>query len=409
LPHESTNHSSDLEQTVSSTHPARVPTINEIDRITATRDPVLRNLQITHCYHELSAALAERTGPFANWCTFATWASKQAGQTIRKEDLTRTLRNVLNTAPAPTQAAQGVAASAQDIGAKRDTEEIRELVWDAWRPWAAVDRASDAVGRGNKKVFEEIGREFARFFSICLRDMTFDTDKIARFCDALQPGDPPNGQRYLRQAFMQYYQSFFESDAKTRAELLLLANIEIGFHEQTRLQPEIKEALDALLVDPRQFRRRLIKAIFPARGWLVRLRLFFTRLLGRPTPFDAATNILIAIARQHTRAVITEHLMTIGLPRGGRLRLGSDLSGEFPASLKEITNLDLHALLERIDPTPDSLRETGAVDWADLPDRLHFIVDMFRCYQEWRDLFEPPFTPEQVAALTAGRLPGGQL
>src|SRR3712207_6973910 len=56
----------------------------------------------------------------------------------------------------------------------------------------------------------------------------------------------------------------------------------------------------------------------------------------------------------------------------------------FPATLREITNPDLRLLLERIDPTPDSLRETGAVDWADLPDRLHFILDLFRCYQEDR-------------------------
>jgi hypothetical protein len=383
--------------------------VTEVDRIAAIRDPTLRNLLITQCYHELSAAFAQRSGPSANWCTFATWASKQAGQTIRKEDLARTLESVLNTAPAPAQAVRGVAASAQDIGARRDTEEIRELVWEAWEPWAALDRTSAAVGRGNKKVFEEIGREFARFISVCLRDAAFEPDRIARFCDELRPGDPPDGQRYLRQAFTRYYQSFFESDAKKRAELLLLANIEIGLHEQTRLQPEISEALDALVVDPEQFRRRLIKAIFPTRSWLVRLRLFFGRLLGRPSPFDAATSVLIATVRQHTRAIITEHLMTIGLPGGGRLRLGSDLSGEFPASLAEITNPDLRALLERIDPTPDSLRETGALDWADLPERLHFIVDMFRCYQERRDLLEPPFTPEQVAALTAGRLPGGRL
>jgi hypothetical protein len=278
-----------------------------------------------------------------------------------------------------------------------------------WRPLAALDRASAAVGRGNKKVFEEIGREFARFFSTCLRDETFDAHKIASFCAELRPGDPPEGQRYLRQAFMGYYRSFFERDPKPRAELLLLANVEIGLHEQTRLQPEIAEALDALLVDPGQFRRRLIRAIFPARSWLVRLRLFLMRLLGRRAPFDEATELLVAIARQQTRAVITEHLMTIGLPRGKRLRLGSDLSGEFPASLREITNPDLRALLERIDPTPDSLRDTGAVDWGDLPERLHFILDMFRCYGEARDLFEPPFTPEQVAALRAGRLPGGKL
>jgi hypothetical protein len=240
------------------------PTITDIDRIAATGDPVLRNVLITHCYHELSAALAERTGPSANWCTFATWASKQAGQTIRKEDLAGTLESVLKAAP--REAVQEVAASAQHIGARRDTEEIRELVWEAWRPLAALDRASAAVGRGNKKVFEEIGREFARFFSTCLRDETFDAHKIASFCDELRPGDPPEGQRYLRQAFMGYYRSFFERDPKPRAELLLLANVEIGLHEQTRLQPEIAEALDALLVDPGQFRRRLIRAIFSARS-----------------------------------------------------------------------------------------------------------------------------------------------
>ncbi len=392
---------------MSSTGPTRVPAIIDVERIAATGDPVLRNVLITHCYHELSAALAERTGPSANWCTFATWASKQAGQTIRKEDLARTLEGVLKAAP--REAVQEVAASAQDIGARRDPEEIRELVWEAWRPGTALDRASAAVGRGNKKVFVEIGHEFARFYSTCLHDETFDAGKIASFCDELRPGEPPEGQIYLRQAFTRYYQAFFETDLKSRAELLLLANVEIGLHEQTRLQPEIVEALDALLVDPGQVRRRLIGAIFPHRSWLVRLRLSLMRLLGRRTQFDEATDMLIAIARQQTRAVITEHLMTIGLPRGERLRLGSDLSGEFPASLREITKPDLRALLERIDPTPDSLRDTGAADWGDLPDRLHFILDMFRCYGEARELFERPFTPEQVAALRAGRLPGGRL
>jgi len=115
------------------------------------------------------------------------------------------------------------------------------------------------------------------------------------------------------------------------------------------------------------------------------------------------------VARQQARLIITEHMMTIGLSRGRRLRLGDDLSAEFPASLKQLTNPDLRALLERVDPTPDSPRETGAVDWADLPERLHFIVDLFRCYHESRDLFERPFTLDQVAALKAGRLPGGRL
>jgi hypothetical protein len=385
------------------------PTVAEVDQIATLGDPIIRNLLITQCYHELSAVLAEQKGWSANWCTFATWASKQAGQTIRKEDIARTMENILNTAPATAQAAKNVATSAQHIGAKRDADEIQESVWDVLNPTAAIDRASDAVGRGNQKVFEEIGREFARFFSACLHDATFEAGKIAHFCDELRPGEPPDGQRYLRQAFTHYYQSFFENDAKARAELVLVANLEIGFHEQTRLQPEIAEALEAALVDPRQFKRRLIKAIFPYRGWLARARLFFMRLLGGPTPFDAAIDALIATARRQMHLIITEDMMTIGLPHGVRLRLRADLRAEFPISLKQITNSDLRALLKQIDPTPDSLRETGAVDWADLPERMHFIADMFRCYQESHDLFEPPFTLDQVAALKAGHRPRGQL
>ena len=44
---------------------------------------------------------------------------------------------------------------------------------------AAFTRASDAVARGNRKVYAEIGREFARFFVTCLDDNTFDAAKIA--------------------------------------------------------------------------------------------------------------------------------------------------------------------------------------------------------------------------------------
>ena len=63
----------------------------DVEAICRHVDPVLRNLRITQAYHELSAGLAAWAGEAANWCTFATWASRQAGQTIRREDLARTL------------------------------------------------------------------------------------------------------------------------------------------------------------------------------------------------------------------------------------------------------------------------------------------------------------------------------
>ncbi len=87
-----------------------------------------------------------------------------------------------------------------------------------------------------------------------MNDTTFDADNLERFCAELRPGDPPDGQRYLRQAFTRYYQALFENDAKSQLELLLCANLEIGFHEQTRLQPEIAESLDAAFVDPQEFK-----------------------------------------------------------------------------------------------------------------------------------------------------------
>jgi hypothetical protein len=386
-----------------------IPTVADVDRIAALADPVIRNLQITQCYHELAVAMAARTGICANWCTFATWASRQAGQTIRKEDFARTLENLLRPAPTAMQAMPEVVASAQALGSNRSQAEIQESVAEVLNPLAVFERASDAVARGNKKVFEEIGREFARFFATCLNYPAFDAETITRFCEALRPGEPPDGQQYLRHAFTRYYQALFESDPKTRAELMLLANIEIGLHEQTRLQPEIAEAMDAAFVDRRQFSLRLIKALFPYGGWLVRLRLFLLRLFERPSPFDAVLDALLAEARRRARLIITEYMMTLGLPRGVRLRLGDDVPAEFPVSLKQIMLPDLLTLLEKIDPTPDSTRDTGAVDWSRLPDRMHFIGDLFRCYHESADLFEPPFTAEQVMALKKGRLPEGRL
>lgn len=388
------------------------PTPTDVDRIAALPDPVIRNLQITQCYHELAVAMAARvSAPIggANWCTFATWASRQAGQTIRQEDFARLLENAVRSAPVRAQAAPDVVASAQALGSQHSAAEVQETVWDVINPLAAVDRAADAVGRGNRKVFEEIGREFARFFATCLNDAAFDSENIMRFCAELRPGDPPAGQQYLRQAFARYYQAFFESDAAARAQLLLLANIEIGFHEQTRLQPEIAEAMNAALIDHKEFRLRLIKALFPQHTWWVRLRLFLLKLFNRPRPLDAALDRLLAEARRLAHLIITEYMMTIGLPHDVILHLGEDVPAEFPPSLQHITLPELQTLLARIDPTPDSPRESGAVDWSALPDRLHYIIDLFRCYHESADLLDPPYTAEQVAALKAGRLPKGRL
>lgn len=386
-----------------------IPDLAEVTRIATLANPIVRNLEITHSYHLLSRALAARTGQVANWCTFATWASRQAGDTIRSQGLAQRLRDVLMTRPAAKQAAAEVAAAAQQMGAGLDHTRLLAIVWEALDPAAAIERASDAVARGNQKVYAEIGHEFTRFAAACLRDEAFEPGHLDEFCATLRAGEPPEGQQYLGQAFRRYYQALFEPNAKTRAELLFWANAEIGFHEQTRLQPEIAEALEAGLVSPLEFARRLITAIFPARSWAVYGLVLLRRALGRPTLLELVIERLIAVVRQQLRALITEHMLALALPPNVRLRLGDDLRLPFAPDLQEIASQELGAFLARVDPTPNSLSQSGALDWANLPDRVHFIVDLFRCYAATPALLEPPFTASQVAEFKAGRVPEGPL
>lgn len=376
-------------------------TLSNIDRIAAMTDPVRRNFQITQSYHELSLAILRRTGPGANWCTFATWASRQAGQSIRREDLAKALENNLAAAPALGEIIYEIANIALERGARMDKQGIAQLVWDTADPRAAMDRAGDAVARGNQKVYAEIAREFARFLDACGNDSSYKSDNITRFTDTLRPGDPPNGQRYLQQAFKRYYEAFFEPDKKKKAEHLLLANIEIGFHEQTRLQPEIAEALEASVTDPRVFKDNLLKILFPNQNWLQTLIDVVRHFFNMPTPLDVAAGKFAAEARRRIRLFLSAHLMELDFPKGVRLRLGKDLKSNFPTHLQNLANPELIDLLKKIDPSLDSLTGTGAVDWANLDDRLHFIADLFRCYHETPDLLSPPFDPAATPT-TAG-------
>jgi hypothetical protein len=77
--------------------PGAPTSLERIDWIVALDDdPVRRNLLVTQRYHDLSTALALALGPEnANWCTFATWASRTAGRFIREDEIPTLFRAVL--------------------------------------------------------------------------------------------------------------------------------------------------------------------------------------------------------------------------------------------------------------------------------------------------------------------------
>jgi hypothetical protein len=381
----------------------RVPSVDEIRQIAAIANPVIRNLEITHCYSRLAAAFAARSGEGANWCTYATWASRQAGRTIRGEDLLEHLGHKLGHGRWLLHPFATLWRRLLRRGLfQRDTR-IGRLTAALHTPFDAFECASDAVTRGNLKVFEEIGFEFARYLHECPPDAAAESLPFQRFLGGLRPGDPPEEQRYLRQAFARYERRRLELDPKARVELAVLANLEIGLHEQTRLQPEIRKALDAAYATQKDLGRRALEALFPsaARWWPVVRR-----------PATAVAGAVAAGAQRSAsklaREVITESFMVLSLP-GRVLALGTHLDDAYPEALHEPADPDLTELLARFEPAGSAPDDCGARDWSDLDQRMHYIVHMFCAFHLSEQLSRPPFSPEQVKSFSRGTVPGGEL
>jgi hypothetical protein len=362
------------------------PTLEAVEAIAAVVDPVERNERITRCYHELAVALARLDGAGgANWCAFATWASKQAGVTIRGEDARRTFEDLVRRSPAVAAAVDVVIREAGRLGVSWSRAGLLRVVLDAVDAEGATRRAGAAVARGNLKVFAEIGREFARFLAARGDGVAPDAAAMARFLAELRPGAPPDGQSMLRAAFDAYDRARFGADPRTRAQLLVHANLLVGYHEQLRLQPLILEAMNAAIADPSVVRRRVLAALLPA-SWL-RVRVAVARFVGRELPLDRLLDALIELTRQQLREVITRSLMTIRISEGPPLRLGREIPG---ASPPELDRPELPGLRELLDSIGGAGTGVAPRDWGDFSQRMRFIARLFQLLHGSPTVFDPP-------------------
>ncbi|HEY6507584.1 MAG TPA: hypothetical protein VIY56_06200, partial [Vicinamibacterales bacterium] len=307
-----------------------VLTPERVDDIAAMSDGAARNVEITNGYFALARGLATWTGAGGNWCAFAAWASRQAGRTIRGEDLALHLRRRLEERPA-LQAV--ITELREDL--KIDRERLLEEIAQAVLLLPAARRSSEAVARGNVKVFAEIGRDIASLLALLQATPSLDEAGIRAFCESLPPGPPPDGRGLLAEAFLYYWRASQEADAGRRAQWILLANLKIGFHEQTRLQPEIEESLGAAALDPAEL-EVVIALVVSA----------YAPLVGVPGPLRRvarrkAAEILAREAAEVLRTLITNRIMTIELANGEVLRLGEDIPRPYPASLQTLVNADL--------------------------------------------------------------------
>ena len=359
------------------------PSETEVAQIAELADAALRNQQITEAYWKLSAEVARRISGHANWCTFATWASQQAGVTIRHEDLVNVLRERLRQ----SWKIRGFEAWLINLLVEANLDVLQTVV-DSISDLGPLKSSSEAVGKGNRKVFEEIGLQFARWLTQFPNIHSITDSEMEAFSAKLTAGAPPQGQDLLRQAFDNYRAASIAEDPKERAELMLLANLRIGYHEQVRLQKDIKDALDAASIEPSHLAATLVPELSqqPSKA----ARAINVVWPFRESPLQKIIKALAKDVQREVRELITENLLSIRLPPADVVQLGRDLARPFPDDLRTLANADVLQLLASFDPTPGSELDSGAQDWANLHQRMRFIANLFRAYGEDKNLFDAP-------------------
>src|SRR5688572_23190131 len=292
-----------------------------------------------------------RLGMAADWCTFATWASRQAGSTIRGEDLQERLARRLGRGARILAPLQSLYRALLRRGLFNAETRLGRAVAEIHTPFDAFERASEAVAVGNLKVFEEIGAEFSRFLAEVPPDATPDSPEFTAFASKLRPGDPPAGQQLLKEAFAHYQQRRLETDPTAQAAWVLLGNLKIGLHEQTRLQPEIARAVDAGLTTARDLGARVLHALIPSSRRLPELL---------KTPAYATVGWLAMrvhrAATAITREVVTESMMVLAMPTGV-LALARDLETPVPPVFRGAAHPVLAAFVKEYDPCPPDSSE----------------------------------------------------
>jgi hypothetical protein len=364
--------------------------------------PILRNLLITQCYCDLSTGLATALGSEnANWCTFATWASKTAGRFIRNEEVPALLRKQLAESTAFQQSSARLVGSVKDVHdqTKLDSFSILDLAEGVMKD------VSGQIRDGNLKVFSELGPLFARFLA-CFEGNEIDLNAAEKLRASLRVGpSAEDGQSLFNEALGYYIEAAKSSSPVEKAQNMLVANALTGLHEQIRLQSYIAGSLNAPVADVlgRLWGKHVTPDAHPS-------------LLGRiAAAWDRFGNLVVDEAEKVWDDAATKELMTLAVP-GQTLHLGSRLPPARPGqplysqALLRITTeegLKLGETYDVLDPKAEGL--VGASDWTRLSQRMKYIIALFRSRQQVSELLGQPFTDVQRRSLMEYQMPQGAL
>ena len=328
-------------------------TLEECAAVVAIADAEALDAGIRRLYHRMAADLTVILGAQdANWFAFASRSSTCVGLPSRDD---------LPVLP----------VSGRAIGSLLPDAFVARL--QRWRPiehaGAALDRMNARVAEGVRGLVAEIVPAFVQLIAECAEEPVGGRARTTPLpaAPAPQPAHPRDD--LLAEAVRNYNEAAAEPDERVRAELVLLGTTKLALFEQQRLERLVSEAIDETVAD----------LLSPAGGltgvsrWLLsgqRARGFVSRL---------------------ARRLVWSRLVRIRLPDGS-LRRGDDLprgSARRPLAgpLAALRNDELAALVTRFGRG----RGTRPVDWSDLPDRMRYLVTLFRAHQRRLELFEPPF------------------
>jgi hypothetical protein len=368
-----------------------------VREVIAIHDRVLRNYWVTQSYADLSEALRARLDPTAaNWCTFAVWASKTVGENLRGEGLPEWVRNRVTLSDGMMGALH---STRRAHGCFRVTGLLHDLTLDHVVEVVAerFGATALALSEGNTLVYEEVAPVASRFLDESASGLPLSADARAHVLDACADAPSFEGVNRLAAGFAAWCDALETSDARARSQLILVGSLQIGVHEQHRLQDAIADGVDLGVDDLVEgLARRMIVG-----AGLLRPFVWGIERTVRPVAVESA---------RLWDTAMTELVATADTP-DGRLRLCRDIPALppgtpfAPADVSAPLSTELGALLRRFDRSNGEGVGSHAEDWVVLDQRMNFILNLFRSRHHDPRLYAAPFDPSVLAQIQTGTVP----
>jgi len=315
-----------------------------------------RNHIISRSYYEIGCKMREKFGQEnADWATTAAWASGAVGVIIRHEE---------------TETSRALAIAKQLGGRMYDD---------------VLEQTRNNLEEGNRQVYSELGWAFAKLATLVANGVTWDPacdeEQLAflPYCRRSVPVEWQS-QTDLEPAFRMYLEALrlrqeeptgtadLQKSRKLQSELIFAANVQVTVAEQAGLQPYI----DAGFTRVARFIQR--------------------NPLGHVPYVRGGVQVVAYSAQALGQRVVTE--FGIKVPIGDRtVSVGKSIrryGRGWAADLDVLSEPRARKVWDDYSRGRQDGHGSSAADWTVMRDRMSFITNFFRAWQQDPKLREEP-------------------